>query len=779
MTSRDREGEVPSSRITQLPIAPQVAAISWKTPWRPVLWLAMVVYGCLSTIGVSYSTVLAQSVSAVFPALVVVSRKKSNADGSIPGDPNSPNGCDARPIAASYSRFSSDLQKDSSIEDQRRSCRVCADKEGFQLPEEFEYADYAISGTKLQRDGLDRLLEDAKHRRFDLLIMFSLSRLARESVIGMPILKMLVFEYGIRIISVSESIDSDNPSWDMMATMYMLQHENYVKELGKNVLRGQEGAVLSGFSVGDYRFGYRTVPSPSGEMIGRGRNAKPRMVYQIDLEQAQWVKHIFGWFVGERRSIAWITGELNRRNAPKDHRSTTVQWHHALVIGVLTSPKYIGQWTWGLKRNKRLPSSGKVIQEARPESETAPWNRELPELRIIPDDVFFAAQERRRKSVEQNAGKRDAKGHLNGKTFKRNYQHLLAGLFKCKLCGSTFHTTGVRAKYMGCRGYKSRVCTCRTMLPRQLAEKLILEAIGNEIKANSLWKEQIVELTQKAIESAEETDDANVSARLAQRRREKEELVRQLRGLEREKTSEPRGSVAEWVEEQIGNLFEVLTSATPAATESLHNLLVGPIVLEVVPHDDRTRCHFRGTFRIRVGRLTIGRGSEIPGIELETTENGDLLKPITIEFRERTRTELQGEIAWKMLQELRPIKEIAEVLQVSRARTTAILKIAAAERGEPLMDGRTRRSTLPDSTRPPTIRDLKSDEILKMYHADVLLGDIAATLGIDSHTVTAAITKWHERQGLQAPDGRTRRKSLEVKSSSTKSHEPDASPRLA
>jgi site-specific DNA recombinase len=172
----------------------------------------MVVYGCLSTIGVSCSTVLAQSVSAVFPALVVVSRKKSNADGSIPGDPNSPNGCDARRIAASYSRFSSDLQKDSSIEDQRRSCRVCADKEGFQLPEECEYADYAISGTKLQRDGLDRLLEDAKHKRFDLLIMFRLSRLARESVIGMPILKMLVFEYGVHIISVSESIDSDNPS---------------------------------------------------------------------------------------------------------------------------------------------------------------------------------------------------------------------------------------------------------------------------------------------------------------------------------------------------------------------------------------------------------------------------------------------------------------------------------------------------------------------------------------------------------------------------------------
>ncbi|MDB5384939.1 MAG: hypothetical protein JWM11_585, partial [Planctomycetaceae bacterium] len=734
-----REGEAPALRIPQLPTPPQITKNAWKIPWRPVFWLVVVVYGCLSTIGIGSSTVLAQSASAVFPGLVVVRRKGASATGSIPEDPESPDVGDHRPIAASYSRFSSDLQKDSSIEDQRRSCRECADLNGYQLSAEREYADYAVSGTKLQREGLDRLLEDAKHKRFDLLIMFSLSRLARESIIGMPILKTLVFEYGIRFISVSESIDSNNPSWVMMATMYMLQHENYVKELGKNVLRGQEGAVLSGFSVGDYRFGYRTVPSPNGEMIGRGRNAKPRMIYQIDLEQAQWVKHIFAWFVGEHRSIAWITGELNRRNAPKDHRSSTAHWHHTLVIGVLTSRKYIGQWTWGLKFNKRLPSSGRVIQEARPESETAKWNRELPELRIIPDDVFFAAQERRRKSVEQSAGKREANGRLSGKATNRNYRHLLAGMFKCKLCGSTFHTTGVRAKYMGCRGYKSRVCTCRTMIPRQLAEKLILEAIGNEIKENSAWRQQIVDLTQKAIETAakdepdrrsqleqelrtveqkvkrlvdlaEETDDANVSARLAQRRREKDELVRQLRGLEREKISEPQGSVAEWVEQQIADLFEVLKSGTPAATESLRNLLDGPIILEEVPHADRTRCHFRGTFKIRVGRLALGRGSEIPGIDMETAENGDILKPITIDFRERNTTEMQAEIAWKMLQELRPIKEIAKVLQVSRPRMTAILKIAAAERGEPLVDGRTRRSTLPDSTRPPTIRDLKTDE---------------------------------------------------------------------
>jgi site-specific DNA recombinase len=756
--------------------------------------LAVVICGCLSTIGVGYSTVLAQSLSAVLPGLTIASRKELGACQSFAEDSESHEEGNYRPIAASYARFSSDHQKDTSIEDQRRLARECAELNGYRLPPAMEYADYAVSGTKLQREGLDRLLEDAKAKRYQLLIVHSLSRLARESIIGMPILKILVCEYGIRFISVSESIDSDNPSWMMMATMYMLQHENYVKELGKNVHRGQEGTVLSGFAVGDHRFGYRTVASPNGEMIGRGRNAKPRMIYQIDPEEAEYVRWVFASFVGERRSISWITGELNRRNVPKDHRSTTARWHHTLVVGILTSRKYLGQWTWGLKSNKRMPSSGKVIQVARPESETDKWNREFPELRIVTDEVFFAAQEIRKKFVEQVGGKRNAKGRLSGRVAKRNCQHLLASLLKCKQCGSTFHTAGVGSKYMSCSGYKSRFCTCHTMVPRELAKRLILEAVGRMIKSNPVWVQRIVDLTRKANESAakdepnrraqleqelkavehrikrlvdkaEDTDEPGIVARLNERRSEKDELSRQLQSLEREKMTAPPGSLPEWVQQKLDQLFEVMRTGTPAATESLHKLLDGPIILEEVVHKDRERCHFRGTLRIRVGRLIVDRGSNIPGLHSETAENGDHVEQITIDFRERTKTEEQAEIAWKMLNEQRPIKEIADVLQVSRARTTAILQFAAEERGEELIDGRQRRSTLPDSTRPPTLGDQKSEEIMRLYDAGVSLSGIAEKLRIDRNTVTGAISKWHGQRGLPVPDGRARRKDLAIKSS--------------
>ena len=74
-----------------------------------------------------------------------------------------------------------------------------------------------------------------------------------------------------------------------------LLHEKYIKELSENVFRGQEGAVLAGLCVGDYRFGYSSLPIPGSETNRKGRNAKPRMTYVIDDISAAWV---FASFTG-------------------------------------------------------------------------------------------------------------------------------------------------------------------------------------------------------------------------------------------------------------------------------------------------------------------------------------------------------------------------------------------------------------------------------------------------------------------------------------------------
>ena len=56
-------------------------------------------------------------------------------------------------VAASYSRYSSDHQREESITDQQRQCREAALQNGFQLLAAFEFADEAVSGTKRSRLG--------------------------------------------------------------------------------------------------------------------------------------------------------------------------------------------------------------------------------------------------------------------------------------------------------------------------------------------------------------------------------------------------------------------------------------------------------------------------------------------------------------------------------------------------------------------------------------------------------------------------------------------------
>src|SRR5262249_45243492 len=145
---------------------------------------------------------------------------------------------------------------------------------GVTIEPEFEFGDEAISGTKLARDGLDRLLAAARQRRFGVLIVENLSRLARESVITIPLLKELVVLLGIRVISIDEGIAPDRPGWEPSASILALQHERYIKTLGSYVFRGQEGVVLAGQSVGDMCFGFASEPIVGSEANRRGRSPK-------------------------------------------------------------------------------------------------------------------------------------------------------------------------------------------------------------------------------------------------------------------------------------------------------------------------------------------------------------------------------------------------------------------------------------------------------------------------------------------------------------------------
>ena len=80
--------------------------------------------------------------------------------------------------AVIYARYSTELQREASIEDQVRACQERIEKEGWSLTA--TYTDHALSGSVRLRPGYQKLLEDARSGLFDVVVAEALDRLSRD-----------------------------------------------------------------------------------------------------------------------------------------------------------------------------------------------------------------------------------------------------------------------------------------------------------------------------------------------------------------------------------------------------------------------------------------------------------------------------------------------------------------------------------------------------------------------------------------------------------------------
>ena len=97
---------------------------------------------------------------------------------------------------AIYARYSSDLQRETSIEDQIRKCREFAAPKGWVILDDYVRYDQAISGAALAgRDALYALLAAAqrKPRPFDRILIDDTSRLARNVAEALTMVATLKF----------------------------------------------------------------------------------------------------------------------------------------------------------------------------------------------------------------------------------------------------------------------------------------------------------------------------------------------------------------------------------------------------------------------------------------------------------------------------------------------------------------------------------------------------------------------------------------------------------
>lgn len=710
-------------------------------------------------------------------------------------------------VAASYSRFSSDQQRESSITDQQRECREAAEKNAHTIDPNLEFSDSAVSGTKLERDGLDAMLREAEEGKFQVLYMHSLSRLGRESVIMMPILKKLVHTQGVRVISVTEGIDTDRQGWELIASLLSVMHERYIKDLAANVLRGQEGTLLSNFGVGDHRFGYKSEAIPNSATARRGRGSKPRMRYVIDEEQAAWVRQIFKWFVQERRSLTWITKQLNIQKVPKDHRSKTARWWHQQVTGVLRSPKYIGIWRWGERKNVRDPLTGKVRQVYRADEEAERWVRRFPELAIISQEQFLAAQVLLEQNFNRYSEFRKGNGRLRPDKQGRPQpgpRKLLTQLIRCAACGSVFYHTGAGGySYMQCPNYRKGLCKCKTALHTKQAEHLILDTIGRRILADEAWRQAVfneltaawraeeeqvpteLESVQRSIRSLQTRIDSLLNqiedgakdelivGRLAQRREELSKLKSQERELSKRREAQTAMPTEVWMERQLEQLGATLVGATPAAVIALRQIVGGMIVVRELQRPNGKRNYLQGEWQMQVATVA---SAISPGLQIQASKSPQApivnSETVTVDFIEPELVDPRLERAKALYDQGEINVLIAKELGCSKSKVTSLLRKAFGNLGQEMPDGRGRRSQLSRKHIETPFYQRISEDVFQLYSQGVLLQDMTERFKTNRTTLRSAARFAFDKRGLEFPDGRTRRKSLPRKGRSRRKAKP-------
>src|SRR5262245_10126855 len=199
--------------------------------------------------------------------------------------------------AAVYARFSSENQREQSIEDQVRVCRTFAARERITVLDNHIYCDEAQSGSLRARPGLEALKKAAEDKQFDAVLVDDSSRLSRDNQHFNTLL--CLFQYwGIRLISVSDGLDLREEHAKVAYQFRGIINELYLTDLKKKTHRGQMGQVLRGFTVGCKAYGYKSVPDGETKFDKKGRLRADGFKLVVVPEEARVVERVYRDFVG-------------------------------------------------------------------------------------------------------------------------------------------------------------------------------------------------------------------------------------------------------------------------------------------------------------------------------------------------------------------------------------------------------------------------------------------------------------------------------------------------
>ena len=155
--------------------------------------------------------------------------------------------------AVIYARYSSDNQREESIEGQIRECTAYAEKNGITIVK--HYIDRAISAKTDNRPEFQQMIKDSDKKLFDIVLVWKLDRFARNRYDSARY-KTQLKKNGVKLMSATEVI-SDGPEGIILESVLEGYAEYYSADLSEKVIRGMtENALKGKFSGGAIPFGY-------------------------------------------------------------------------------------------------------------------------------------------------------------------------------------------------------------------------------------------------------------------------------------------------------------------------------------------------------------------------------------------------------------------------------------------------------------------------------------------------------------------------------------------
>ena len=335
-----------------------------------------------------------------------------------------------------YARLSNDDDPaQNSLQNQQAICCAFAEKQGWTIAG--SSSDDNISGMNFSRRGLDMLTAAVQMKQIDAVLVKDLSRLGRHRTQTALFIDFLR-EKQVRVISVTEDVDTFCEEDDLMIGVRGLMNDYYAKDIGKKIRAGYRQKQKDGLVI--------TPP------FGYWKDKNTGQI-KVDPEAAVTVQHIYSLYLqgcGQkeisrrinamgRKTPAQLRAERCGKEVRQTHKTRDGQflWTYASVKNILVEEAYTGVLV--NHRREYLGGKARAVTEA-------DWLRHENFYPVIIEKTIW--------QQVQTRLKQQARPAVNNRT-----RHRYAGLLTCRECGNTFIPmircwNGSRRVEYVCRGYQ-------------------------------------------------------------------------------------------------------------------------------------------------------------------------------------------------------------------------------------------------------------------------------------------------------------------------------------